>query len=215
MDSESELPSVPFTEALLAVLARPRPTNIWHLRSIMVSGGLQPSDDLWKTLGAFHEFLSTLMASGAARKYSEFAAQLDMAAIGGVALQNLVHQRDSEAWLPRLLLAVGSEGLMVTAARQYVRAWDEEMQASYRTAAWSLSDAFWLLSTALQPRLSIGKRWAMIDKLVDPLRNEAESGLFKAGLAVRLYQILLLAQLKQTGWFKGPGPIPGSRRPNG
>lgn len=211
MYPQHELPSVGFTEALAAVLTKPRPESVWRLRRIMLGLGLQPGDPLWQTLAEFYAYINDVTARATARHYSEFAAQLDMAAIGGVAIQNLVHEGQTEGWLSRLILALASEGLMVAAARQYIKAWNEEMRATHRAAAWSLFEAYWKLSAELQPRLQPMARTSMVEKLVDPLRDEADEKMFKAGLGVRLFQILLLAQLEQAGWLDRSGPEPGAQ----
>ena len=105
-----------------------------------------------------------------------------------------MEDQDSEDWWQRLVIGAASEGLMVLAARQYVKAWEEEMDATYNAAAWYLTQEYWNLSTDLKPNLPSAKRRILIDHLALSLQDSEVEGVVKAGLIVRLFQILLLAR---------------------
>jgi hypothetical protein len=87
-------------------------------------------------LDAFYTFLNELSSSATAREYSHYASLLDMGAIAGVALQNLLERGSKDEWWQRLAVGALSESLMILAARQYVKAWDNEMTADFNNAAW-------------------------------------------------------------------------------
>jgi hypothetical protein len=150
-------------------------------------------------LDAFYHFLNKLVASSTAREYSHFASILDMVAVAGVAVQNLMDEEDSEEWWRRFVVGAISEGMMVLAARQYVKAWEEGMRANYNAAAWYLAQEYWSLSADLQPALSAGKRRELVEQLFAPVASAEVDGTLKAGLLVRLFQVLLVARLQMTG----------------
>jgi hypothetical protein len=152
---------------------------------------------IFMILDEYYDFLNKLVASSTAREYSHFASLLDMAAIGGVAVQNLVEKQESHGWWKRLATGALSESMMVLAARQYVKAWEEEMGATYNTAAWNLSRHFMLLSIEQKPRLSPEERRQLIEQLTAVIRDDTVEGTLRAGMIIRLFQILLLTHLAQ------------------
>ena len=76
----------------------------------------------------------------------------------------------------RLLGALLSEGLMVLATRQHVKAWEGELSAVYRAAAWYLYDELWRWAAGLKPDLSAADRRRLLDRLVTkaPARSREE-----------------------------------------
>ena len=182
--------------SLTAVLARPSPDSLWQLRADLLESGMDHDSQPLTILDAFYHFLNELVASSTAREYSHFASILDMVAVAGVAVQNLLDEEDNEEWWRRFVVGAISEGMMVLAARQYVKAWEEEMQANYNAAAWYLAQEYWSLSADLQPALSPGRRRELIDQLFSPVAGDAVDGTVKAGLIVRLFQVLLVARLQ-------------------
>ena len=85
---------------------------------------------------------------------------------------------------------------MVLAARQYVKAWEEEMRSEYNAATWFLAQEYWRLSHDLQPALTPAKRRALVDQLFEPFAGDEMDGTVKAGLIARLFQVLLIARLR-------------------
>lgn len=179
-------------------VSKPEPERLWEIRKAMLGAGFRPDDRAMVTINAFYTFVSQLIASSSARQYSHFASLLDLGAIAGVALQNLLESSESESWSQRLLAGGFSEILMVLAARQYVKAWDEEMQSVYDIAAWQLGEEFWYLSAANQPELSADMRHEHIERLLSPFRDDELSGTVKAAICIHYFQLLLLAQLKSS-----------------
>lgn len=181
--------------SLTAVLAEPTPSSLWRLRADILERGPSGKEEILLILERFFHFVNELVASSTAREFSHFASIMDMAAVAGVAIQNLMEDQDSEDWWHRFVIGAASEGLMVLAARQYVKAWEEEMDATYNAAAWYLTQEYWNLSSDLKPELSAAKRRILIDRLAVSLQDSEVEGIVKAGLIVRLFQLLLLARL--------------------
>jgi hypothetical protein len=184
-------------ESLSTVLTNPSPEALWQLQGDLLSEGFEPDAPIMAILDAFHNFLNELSASASAREYSHFASILDMGAVGGIAIQNLLEQRDSEGWWQRLLVGGLSESLMIIAARQYVKAWDNEMSSDINQAAWFLYREYWLLSAEMQPELARTERRRLVDQLLAPIHDSETGGTVKAALIGRLFQLLLMANFVQ------------------
>jgi hypothetical protein len=105
------------------VLAEPTPASLWRLRADILEREPSGQEQLLLILERFHHFINELVASSTAREFSHFASILDMAAVAGVAFQNLMEDQASEEWWRKFVIGAASEGLMVLAARQYVKAW--------------------------------------------------------------------------------------------
>jgi hypothetical protein len=184
---------------LAEVLTRPTPEALWLLRADLLEQGMQESSRLSVVIDEFFRFLNQLVASSTAREYSHLASILDMSAVAGVAAQNLLEENDSEDWWQRFVAGAVSEGMMVLAARQYVKAWEVEMRADYNAAAWYLAQEYWGLSVDLQPELAPARRRKLVDQLFTPFLDEQVEGIVKVGLIARLFQILLLARFQIEG----------------
>lgn len=183
--------------SLVTLLAQPTPSGLWQLRGDLLQLGVPVEAAIWVTLDEFYHFLNELHSTASAREYSHFASLLDIGAVGGLAVQNLLAREGNGALWQRLLAGGLSESLMVLAARQYVKAWEGEMAAHYRTAAWNLYGALWEISVQLKPELTPATRRAHIDRLLALLHDEDSVGTVKAVLIARLYQLILLTRLRQ------------------
>ncbi len=182
------------SDALLAFLSYPSADALWSLREALLAGNPPHHRALQHLDAAFH-FLNRLEASATAKQYSHFASLLDVGAIGGVALQNLLETPQTGDWWWRAGLGAVGESLMVVAARQYVKAWDVELRAEFAAAAWYLSGAYWELSRTLQPDVDGKDRARLVQRLIGPLRQQERTATERAALATRLFQMLLLASL--------------------
>jgi hypothetical protein len=183
---------------LLLLAAIPTPDALRRLQASLLAAGVPARDPVWTLLDRYYGFLTTLAARATSREFSHFASLLDMGAVGGVALQNVLLAGEAGHGWQRLLAGGLSEGLMVMAARQYVRAWEQEMSAVYTAAAWHLFRELWQVSSDLQPALPAGERKRLLDDLLAPLLDEEGAGAQRAVLATRLYQLLLLARIVLT-----------------
>lgn len=186
-------------DGLLALIAVPGPDTLRRLRGVLLEAGLAPGAPVWAALDDFFQFLNELAANATSRQYSHFASILDIGAVGSVAVQNLVSAEDrgpggDQIW-KRLLAGGLSEGLMVLAARQYVKAWEGEMAAVYRAAAWNLYYHLWRISSQMRPEMAAGDRRHLLDRLLAPASDDSLPGTSRAALIARLYQVVLLVQI--------------------
>jgi hypothetical protein len=184
-------------EALVLLAAMPTPASLRRLQAALLVAGVPAEEPIWPLLDDYYNFLATLAARVTSREFSHFASLLDIGAVGGVTLQNLLLGHDEGKMWQRLLAGGLSEGLMVLASRQYVRAWEGEMAAVYAMAAWRLFRELWQVSAAMRPELDATERRRLVDEMIAPLLAGELDGGRRAALAIRLYQLLLLARLRR------------------
>jgi hypothetical protein len=183
-------------ESLTAVLTTPSTDTLWQLRGDLRQAGLPAESPAWRVLDKFYTFVNELSASMSAHEYSKMATMLDIGAVGGVAIQNLLESDLEPTELWRRLLAGGiGESLMVLASRQYVKGFKAGMIGVCRATAWELYDEFWQLSAQLQPELDSAARRQLVDNLLSAIHDDSVPEAVKIGLNGRLFQILLLIHL--------------------
>jgi hypothetical protein len=186
---------------LQQILTAPSPDALWELYGYLLAA--EAEGPVLETVVTFHHYLCDLQSKATARQYSEFASLLDIGAVGGVAIQNLVGdlagrgESSGRELLQRLLLGTGSESLMIAASRQYIKAWQAELHSVHCQAAWFLAGALWHLSAAGAGGAvgGPGERWARIQALFAPVRDPDVSNADKALLLGRSFQLVLLNQL--------------------
>jgi hypothetical protein len=182
-------------EATVGVLTAPSPRGLWDLRSRLLEAGVPAGDPVWDIVGEFHRFLDELGTRSSSREYSQLASKLDISAVGGVIVEQLLEPEDPAETSMRLLSALLSEGLMVLATRQHVKAWEGELSAVYRSAAWYLYGELWHWAEGLKPDLSAADRRRLLDRLLSPALSAETDGTTKAVLLGSLFQVLLLHHL--------------------
>ena len=188
-------PTTGHSDYLTAVFTAPTCAALCGLQAELLQAGQVPNAPVMQLLTHFFNFINTLSASMSARQYSHLATLLDIGAVGGVAIQNLIDTEDASSLWKRLLLGGLGEGLMVLASRQYVKAFEAEIIGVMRESYWILYQSLWTLSQALQPELPPDKRRQLLDTLLNPIQDPAIDNTVKAVLIGRLYQILLAVQL--------------------
>jgi len=186
---------VTLRQAAASVLTAPTPAGLWDLRSRLLEAGVPADDPVWDVVGEFHRFLDELGTRSSSREYSQLASKLDISAIGGVVLEQLLEPEDPAETSMRLLSAVLSEGLMVLATRQHVKAWEGELSAVYRAAAWYLYGGLWHWAERLKPDVSPLERRRLLDRLLTPALSAETDGGAKAILLGLLFQVLVLHHL--------------------
>jgi len=177
------------------VLTSPSPDGLWELRSGLFEAGVPVEDPVWSIVGEFHRFLDEMGTRSSSREYSQLASKLDISAVGGVVVEQLLEPEDPAETSMRLLSALLSEGLMVLATRQHVKAWEGELSAVYRGAAWYLYGELWRWAARLKPDLSAAERRKLLDRLLSPALSVETDGTTKAVLLGLLFQMLLLHYL--------------------
>ncbi|MCU0303450.1 MAG: hypothetical protein MUC56_05290 [Thermoanaerobaculales bacterium] len=180
--------------ALDAVLFRPTPDALWELRAELLEAG-DTDPELLAVVGAFHHFLSSFATATTTRDLNHLASKLDISAVGGVVLEQMLERAEPHDLARRVLTGAISEGLMVLASRQYVRGAEGEIAALLRDAAWDLYDRLWRWTSGVNPELGADERRRLLEALLGPLRSPDAPSPVKAALAGRLYQVLLVGQL--------------------
>jgi len=185
------------SESVALVVSEPSPAGLWRLRGDLLGEGIPPDAPVVRLIGFFHEYLDRIRTGISSRDYSHLASKLDISAISGVILERLAEAGDSQDMAMGILSGALTEGLMVLATRQHVRAWEGELESVHRKAAWQLYEELWRWSSGRNPELSPGQRRALIEALLEPAIAQGTSGLVKAVVIGRLFQIMLISQLPQ------------------
>jgi hypothetical protein len=128
------------------------------------------------------------------RDFSNLASKLDIAAVSGVILDRLAEASNPPALALDLFSGAISEGLMVLATRQHVRAWEGELSTVHRSAAWILYDELWRWTGERSPGIAPPQRRALLDELMAPILAPDSPGLLKAALICRLFQLLIATE---------------------
>ncbi len=188
--------------SLDTILQEPTPAALWALQGkLLVREESASEEELPALKGAqevaeeFYLYLSELEGKTSARTFSELASLMDIGAVGAVAIENVITERENI--LEKLLLGGLGESLMVLASRQYVKAWEVESGLVHRRAAWYLFEALWRLSVQNQPALPPAERKDRIQALLAPCLDDETPAALKVVLLVRLFQALLLIHLSQ------------------
>jgi hypothetical protein len=187
---------------LSLVLTLPTPDALWNLRADLLaltdrlpSGRRNEADWSLEIVREFYHYLAELYSKMTAREYSQLASRMDVGSVGMLAVQDLVTER--KHLLESLFLGGLSEGLMVLATLQYVKAWETETALVNDQALWWLFGGLWRLSREFRPKMAAQERQELIGALLAPARSEETDPAAKVALLVRLFQTLLIGSL---GW---------------
>lgn len=186
-------PIVPLDQSLALILTAPSADAAWRLRGDLLEAGTPADGRLLALLGAFHDYLDRLATGMSSRDYSQLASKLDISAISGVILERLAEASDSPKLGLNLVAGAVSEGLMALATRQHVKAWEGELAAVHRGAAWVLYDELWRWTGERNPELEAPQRRELLDELLAPALDPKQPGLLRAALICRLFQIVVAA----------------------
>jgi hypothetical protein len=186
---------------LRRVMKKPSTGDLVSLQTVLLSweekAGTpeegQRSADTLALLGDFYCFLTGLECKLEAHAFAELASRMDMGAVGGVIAENVLGA--GPKLLERVLVGGLSEVLMVLASRQYVKAFDRELETFHQQVAWKLRAHFWHFSAVHRPELSPEQRAALIDELFTPLFDRKSPGEAKSIALAYLFQLLLLGTL--------------------
>jgi hypothetical protein len=182
-------------EPIKRVLTAPTAAGLRELRAEMLASGFPRESRAWVVVEEFHRYLDQVATRTTSREYSELASKLDISAVGGVVLEQLIEHEGPEDLALRFLTGLISEGLMIAATRQHVKAWDKELSAVYSGAAWTLYDEMWRWTQRRTPGLPAAERRALLDRLFGSV--EGAGGLAKAVFLGLLFQILLVGYVSE------------------
>jgi hypothetical protein len=182
---------------LRRVLAAPAAGNLLNLQAALLSvekGADQEQrfkiSSALTVLDDFYDYIVELQGKLDAHAFAELASKLDIGAVGGVVLENIFDA--GKHLMQRLLIGGLSETLMVLASRQYVKAYNRDLDAMHRQSAWRVRSHLWRLSAANRPELADESRTALVDALLAPVLEEDNPSELRAILLGRLFQVLLL-----------------------
>jgi len=161
----------------------------------LLVAGLPADSRAWAVIDEFRGFLDRLATSTSSREYSHLASKLDISAVGGVVLEQLLEIKDAQELALRLLTGLLSEGLMVLATRQHVKAWEGELDAVYADAAWFLYGELWRWAERSKPDLAPAERRHLLDALLAPVRKSETPGFQKAVIVGLLFQVVLASHV--------------------
>jgi len=186
---------MPLRDSLVAVLAEPTADRLWTLRADLLEAEVPAGAGIWSVLDRFHEYVDRLATGLSSRDYSNLASKMDISAVGGVVLEQILETEDPLSLANRLFSGLISEGLMVLATRQHVKAWEGELGSVYRAAAWGLYEELWKWTSERNPSLEPAERRRLIERLLAPLHAAETPPPVKAILIGRLFQVLLAAHV--------------------
>lgn len=184
-------------ESLAILVAGPSPDGLWTLRSDLLGAGVDQEAPVFRTIGAFREYLDRLRTGTSSRDYSHLASKLDISAISGVILERLAECGSSSEMAMGILSGALTEGLMVLATRQHVRAWEGELGAVHRSAAWALFDELWRWTAERNPEIPPDRRRTLIEALMTSVLSSGTADLVKAAVIGRLFQLMIASQVIQ------------------
>jgi hypothetical protein len=203
-------------EPLERVLSAPTTADLRDLRAEMLAAAYPDDSRTWTVVDEFYRYLDRLATSTTSREYSELASKLDIGAVGGVVVEQLLEHEGPDDLALRFMTGLLSEGLMVAATRQHVKAWEGELSAVYRAAAWYLYGELWRWTQQRNPRLSGAERRVLLDRLFEPVHSADASGFSKAVLLGLLFQVLLAAHVSEgpSGFSPNPDGTPTGSKPD-
>ncbi|MCP4900516.1 MAG: hypothetical protein GY906_26430 [bacterium] len=143
-------------------------------------------------LSGFHTFLDQLETRSKSRGHSDTASKLEVGALSSIILEDMLKEAGSSGLAEKVLSGVATEGLAVLATRQHVKAWDNELAAVCREAAWHLYGELWEFTMCAKPELEASERRQLLDQLLDPLNKPETTLPVRVALVQRFYQILLV-----------------------
>lgn len=141
----------------------------------------------------FYSYLVGLESKVEAHAFAELAAKMDMGAFGVVVAGNI--RGAGEKVLERVLMGGLSETLMVLASRQYIKAFNRDLEAFFLQVAWQLRAHYWRFSAARCPNLPPAEREALLDSLFGPIFDPHASSEAKPVVLGCLFQVLLLGSM--------------------
>ena len=182
-------------ESLASVLKNSDAASLWALRGDLLEAGLPDGAPVWHVIEKYQHFLEQLAGCMSSRHYSDLASRLDIGSISGVILERLLEPQGGRELAISLLTGALSEGLMVAATRQHVRAWEERIESYVKSTAWYLYGELWWWALEINPDLPAAERRRQLDTLFAPVRSPDLDCSSKAVLLGFLFQILLVSRV--------------------
>jgi len=182
-------------EALKETLGCPTTEGLWRLRAELLEAGVPCSSRVWALIGEYQRFMEQVRTGTTSRHYSDLASKLDIGSISGVILERFLEPQSARQLSFSLISGILSEGLMVLATRQHVRAWEESLGSVCTGAAWFLYEELWRWTQDKKPDLPAAERRRLLDLLFRPICSAVSGGLSRAVVIGTLFQLLLASEV--------------------
>ena len=182
-------------EALKETLNLPTTEGLWRLRSELLEAGVPAGSRVWEVVREYQHFLEQVRTGATSRHYSDLASKLDIGSISGVILERFLEPQNARQLAFSLISGILSEGLMVMATRQHVRAWEEGLGSVCTGAAWFLYEELWRWTLEKKPDLPAAERRRLLDLLFKPICSAQSGGFGRAVVIGTLFQLLLVSEV--------------------
>jgi hypothetical protein len=182
-------------EALGKTLTYPTTENLWRLRAELLESGVPPGGRIWPILGEYQRFLEQVRTSTESRHYSELASKLDIASISGVVVERFLEPQSARELALSVISGILSEGLMASATRQHVKAWEAGLASICAGSAWFLYEEMWHWAGRKKPELEAGERRRLLDLLFAPVCSADPGSVSALHLIGSLFQVLLISEV--------------------
>lgn len=171
------------------MLNEPSLDVIWETRIELLSAGLPRNCRTWDILDRFYSFIAELRSRVTARQFSELLGLMDAQSIWPGMKQSFSESGSDVEFAAQLFEDLMSEGLMSLGQISQARNWEVEMIPSFLSAGWKLYEEVWRLLETAKPEQDPSLRRAILDQLLSPIWNHEASGVLRAALIGRLFQI--------------------------
>ena len=202
-------------EALRDTLSCPTTEGLWRLRAELLETCVPPESRVWAVINEYLRFLEQVRTGTASRHYSDLASKLDVGSISGVILERFLEPQNASQLALSLISGILSEGLMILATRQHVRAWEEGLGSVCTSSAWFLYEEMWRWTQKKKPDLPPAERRRLLDLLFKPICAAESGGFSRAVVIGTLFQLLLVSEVSDACLVPdSPHPNSSARRSN-
>ncbi len=182
-------------DSLTTALKNPTAAGLWPLRADLLEEGVPQGARIWEVIGQYQQFLEQLSSCMSSRHYSDLASRLDIGSISGVIIERLLEPQGGRELALSLLTGALSEGLMIAATRQHVKAWEQGTATHIKSTAWYLYGELWRWTEEMKPELPAAERRRQLDHIFGPVLNADLDCACKAVILGFLFQLLLIGHV--------------------
>lgn len=176
-----------------SILTEPTPEALTKLQPLLLALDTPSARAAHDISGQFYRYLSTIRNLMEARQFPLLATSLSLTSTGIGIAEEVFSERKTN------MMKVMTDGLRMAldtlGTYQFVRQWEPSFAAVHDHAVWNLYEAYWQLSTELQPNLSHMERTEAMESLFVIVRDTQADSALRLALLVRLFQWGLLVRL--------------------
>jgi hypothetical protein len=176
------------------VLNQPTPEALAKLQPLLLALGTPQALAAHEIAGQFYMYLSAIRNLVETRQFPVLATTL-AATSTGIGMAEDIFSEDKTVNPLQVLVDGLRVALDVLSTYQFVRQWEPSFAAVHDRAVWNLYQAYWSLSSEMQPGLSVVKRAELLENLFKLVRDPESESALRLALLVRLFQWGLIARL--------------------